>query len=294
MKLTRLWQQNQKPTISFEFFPARSAKAAADFDVALEELLALQPDFVSVTFGAGGSTREGSRQLVARLAQEKPCRVIGYLAAYGLSPAEIDEVLVSYRQLGVENILAVRGDAPAEPPPDWTPHPEAFTLARDLVAYIHPRYDFCLGVAGYPEGHKDAPSLEADLNFLKQKIEAGAGYVIANYCYDTGYFTGFQRRCRAAGLTVPVLPGIMPVYTVKMMENLCAICGASIPEAIRQELAGLPPGDKEALLEYGISLAVRQGRELLAAGAPGLHFYTMDRSRSVVEIIRRLRREGCL
>jgi methylenetetrahydrofolate reductase (NADPH) len=292
MKVTDIWSSSPKPTVSFELFPARTEKAAANLEKAIDALTSLEPDFVSVTFGAGGSTREGSRQLVEKLKREKGLEVMAYFACYGLGPEEIIAVLDDYRAIGVENLLAVRGDEPHEG--KFVPHPDSLAHASDLVAFIKPKYDFCLGVAGYPEGHIDAPNLEQDLEFLKMKIDLGAEYIITNYTYDNQHFFGFVERCRANGIKVPILPGVMPIYSVKMMERLASLCGAEITTEIREGIAGLPEDDKEALLEFGIAFAVSQCAELIEAGVPGIHIYTMDRSKSSVGIVQRLRDKGLL
>lgn len=292
MKITEILGSNRKPTVSFEVFPARTEKAAGSLDKAIDELAALQPDFVAVTFGAGGSTREGSRQLVDRLKREKGLEVIAYLAGYGLAPDDIAAVLDDYKKIGVENILVVRGDPPREE--GFKPHPDSLPHATDLLAFILPRYDFCAGVAGYPEGHIEAESKEKDLEYLKRKMDAGAEYIIANYFYDNRYFFDFTERARTAGINVPILPGVMPIYSVKMMEMLASLCGATITGEVRQGISGLPEGDTEALQAFGIDFAARQCAELLDAGAPGLHLYTMDRSASAAGIVNRLRSEGRL
>jgi methylenetetrahydrofolate reductase (NADPH) len=292
MKVADLWSSRERPTVSFELFPPRSPKAAADLGKTIEALSALKPDFVSVTFGAGGSTREGSRQLVETLRREKGLEIIAYFAGYGLGPDDVRAVLDDYQAVGVENVLAVRGDPPREE--GFRPHPDGFQHASDLVAFIRPRYRFCLGVAGYPEGHVEAPSREKDLECLKRKVDLGAEYVVCNYFYDNRYFLEFRDRCRAAGVGVPILPGVMPIYSVKMMEMLAGICGATITDEVRRGIAALPEGDKEALAAFGIDFAARQCRGLIAAGVPGLHFYTLNQSRSSVGIVDRLRKEGVL
>ncbi|HEY48006.1 MAG: methylenetetrahydrofolate reductase [Anaerolineae bacterium SM23_ 63] len=292
MKITEIWKTSGKPTVSFELFPARSDKAAERLDKTIDELTTLKPDFVSVTFGAGGSTREGSRQLIEKLKNEKGLEVIGYFAGYGLGPGDIHAVLDSYHVVGVENLLVVRGDPPQEG--DFTPHPESLPYASDLMAFIRPKYDFCLGVAGYPEGHIDAPSLAKDIEYLKLKVDRGAEYIITNYCYDNQFFFDFLERCTAAGINVPILPGVMPIYSVKMMETLADLCGATITDELRQGIGDLPEEDKEALLTFGIEFAIRQCRELIEAGVPGLHIYTMDRSKSAVGIVDRLHSDGLL
>jgi methylenetetrahydrofolate reductase (NADPH) len=292
MKIVDLWNSSDKPSISFELFPARSEKGAVGLEKTIDTLAALEPDFVSVTFGAGGSTREGSRQLIHKLKHEKGLDIIAYFACFGLGPDDIVAVLDSYQEIGVENVLAVRGDEPREE--GFEPHPDSLPHATDLVTFIRPRYDFCLGVAGYPEGHIDAASKAKDLEFLKMKVDLGAEYIITNYCYDNAYFFDFVERCRGAGIEVPILPGVMPIYSVKMMEMLAGLCGATITDEIHQGITSLPEDDKDALLAWGIEFATNQCVSLLENGVPGLHFYTMDRSASTVGIIERLRSEGLL
>jgi methylenetetrahydrofolate reductase (NADPH) len=290
MKVTDIWTCGAKPTVSFELFPPRSDKAAEKLEKTIDELVALKPDFVSVTFGAGGSTRKGSHQLIEKLKNEKGREVIAYFAGYGLGPEDITSVLDSYQQLGIENILVVRGDRLTDQE-DFKPHPQSLPHASDLIAFIRPRYDFCIGAAGYPEGHIEAESKETDIEYLKLKVDNGAEYIISNYFYDNRYFFDFVERCKAAGINVPILAGVMPVYSVKMMEMLAGLCGATITDQVRQAIAALPEGDKEALVDFGIEFAVRQCKDLLKAQVPGLHIYTMDRSRSAAAIVERLRRD---
>lgn len=292
MKVTEIWKTSQRPTISFELFPARSESALESLGKTIDDLADLKPDFVAVTFGAGGSTREGSRQLLTKLRNEKGLEVIGYFAGYGLGPEEIMAVLDSYRESGITNILVVRGDPPREE--GFKPHPDSFAHASDLLAFIRPKYTFCLGAAGYPEGHIEAESKEKDLEYLKQKVDRGAEYIIANYFYDNRYFFDFVERCRATGINVPIVPGVMPIYSVKMMETLAGICGATITEEVRRGIAKLADGDKKGLVEFGIEFAVSQCTELIKAGIPGVHIYTMDRSDSTVGIVNRLRAEGLI
>ena len=290
MKLTEIWSGMEKPTISFELFPARSDKAANKFETTIDELADLGPDFVSVTFGAGGSTREGSRLLVEKLMKEKGLLTLAYFAGYGLGPDEILSVLEDYQTLGVQNVLVVRGDPPHDQ--EFEPHPESFSYANELMAFIRPQFGFCLGVAGYPEGHIDAVSKEKDIEHLKLKVEQGAEYIITNYCYDNRFFFEYVERVRAAGIDLPVLPGVMPIYSVKMMEMLAGLCGATITQEIRDGINDLPQDDSQALLDFGIEFAIKQCSQLLEAGVPGLHIYTMDRSESAKGILAGLRKMG--
>jgi methylenetetrahydrofolate reductase (NADPH) len=293
MKLTELWKSSDKPTLSFELYPARNERAARRLDKAIDVLADLEPDFVSVTFGAGGSTREGSRQLLEKLKYGKGLLAVGYFAGYGLGPEAVIRVLDSYKAMGIENILVVRGDVPHDQE-DFSPHPDSFAHASDLVAYLRPKYDYCMGVAAYPEGHIEAESQAKDLEYLKLKIDNGAEYIITNYCYENQYFFEFIDRCRKAGIEVPILPGVMPIYSPQMTQNLARLCGATITEEIRNGLAALPEGDKEAVLNFGIEFAYQQCKSLLEAGVPGVHIYTMDRSKTTREVVTRLRAEELL
>jgi methylenetetrahydrofolate reductase (NADPH) len=292
MKVTEIWQK-KKPTISFELFPARNAEAAEKLERVIQQLAVTKPDFVSVTFGAGGSTREGSRQLVEKLKNSLKLEVMAYFAGYGLGPDDIQGVLDTYRDLGVDNILVVRGDPP-HGQPDFQPHPGSLAHASDLLEFIRPRYPFCLGAAGYPEGHIEAESKQKDLEYLKLKVDKGAEYIITNYFYDNGYYFDFVAACRGLGIQVPILPGIMPIFSIKMMDNLAKLCGASISGDLRQKLAALPAGDNQALLNFGIDFAFEQCQDLIKAGVPGLHFYTMDRSQSTIGVLTRLRQAGVI
>lgn len=293
MKVTEMWQ-TKKPTVSFEFFPARNAEGAEKLTRVIDQLDLMEPDFVSVTFGAGGSTREGSRQMIARLKNDLKLEVMAYFAGFGLGPEDIQGVLDTYLDLGVANVLVVRGDPP-HGQPDFKPHPASLPHASDLLEFIRPRYPFCLGAAGYPEGHIEAESRQKDLEYLQLKVDKGAEYIITNYFYDNRYYFDLVASCRQLGLNIPILPGIMPIFSIKMMENLAKLCGASISDDLRQKLASLrPPGDAQALLNFGIDFAFQQCKGLLEAGAPGLHFYTMDRSPSTAGVVSLLRREGLL
>jgi methylenetetrahydrofolate reductase (NADPH) len=290
MIITDLWKTKKTPGVAFEFFPAKTPKSQENLRRTIDRLAELAPDFVTVTFGAGGSTREGSRQLAEYLKRDKCLEVVAYFAGYGLGRREIDDVLEGYRQAGVENVLVVRGDPPKDP--GFRPQPDSLTYASELLEYIRPKHSFCLGAAGYPEGHVRAESPERDADFLKRKVDAGARYIITNYFYDNRYFFEYMERCRVRGVNVPILPGVMPIFSFKLAETLARTCGATIPEDIRRALADIP--DEKEQARYGVDLALRQCRGLLGAGVPGILFYTMDRWESVAEIVRRLRAESLL
>ncbi|WP_419661917.1 methylenetetrahydrofolate reductase [Desulfosarcina variabilis] len=292
MHVGKLYARDKKPIISFEYFPPRNEKAAQTFGKVVDNLATLAPDYMSVTFGAGGSTREGSYQTVKQLVEDKKIPTVAYLAGFGLAPDEITQVLDNYKALGVETIFVIRGDQPQDP--NFKPHPESFAHASDIIAFIKKDYDFCLGCAGYPEGHIQAESLEKDIDYLKLKQDNGAEYAVTQYCYDNDVFFKYVEKCQAAGITIPIIPGIMPVYTVKMTNMLSKVCGTTITDDMKRGLDQLDPEDKDAVLDFGVDFAVEQCRGLIKNGFSTLHFYTMDRSRSTTAIVNRLREEKLL
>ena len=292
MRVANLYEKSGlHPLLSFEFSRPKNEMAAANLDRTLDSLTRLSPDYVSVTFGAGGSSREGSYELLDTLKNKRGLNVVAYIAGIGLGPEEVLEALEKFKSIGVETVFVIRGDAPTWDE-NYKPHPDAMLYASDLLKFIKSRYDYCLGAAGYPETHMEAVSPEKDLDYLKLKVDEGAEYIVAQYFYDNQYFYDYLDRVQANGINVPVVPGVMPIYTVKMTENLARICGTTITEKVRNGLDSLPPEDKEAVLQYGIDLATDQCKDLLKHGVPGLHFYTMNRGKSIVSIMDKLKADG--
>jgi len=291
MRVTNLYER-KKPVISMEFFPPRNEKSAEKFGTTIANLAALKPDYMSITFGAGGSTRDGSYQTVKQVMIDKNLPTVAYIAGFGLRPNEITDVLDKYKDLGIETVFVIRGDKPKDD--DFTPHPDSFSYASDMIAFIKERYDFTLGCAGYPEGHVEAENLEKDLEYLKLKVDKGAEYIVAQYFYDNNYFSEYVKKCRDIGIHVPIIPGIMPVYTLKMTNMLSKICGTKIVDKLKRQLDAVDADDKDAVLNLGINFAVEQCKGLLKEDVAGLHFYTMDRSKSTAEIINRLKKENLL
>ncbi|HPQ39528.1 MAG TPA: methylenetetrahydrofolate reductase [bacterium] len=281
-----MFQSKKPPFVSFELFPARDDAAVRRQNKAIDGLLALRPDFMSVTFGAGGSTREGSYELVRKLLQvtADETEVVAYVAAYGLDPEVVRSVVRAYVDLGVETLFCIRGDEPQKNR-DFRPHPDAFAHASDLLAFVSTHFDVCTGAAGYPEGHKDAACLDDDLDAVKRKVDNGAEFIISQYCYDNRFFFEFLNRCRQRGITVPILAGIMPIYTLTMTENLAQTCGASITDELNAGLAGIDTSDNAAVAAFGVDFLVPKCRELVENGVDGLHFYTMNKSKSVAAIL---------
>nr|WP_320131347.1 methylenetetrahydrofolate reductase [uncultured Holophaga sp.] len=289
MNILELFRQ-KSPVLSFEFFPPKDAASADLLREVVGELAGLRPD--CITFGAGGPGGdrifEGAREMM----QSIPCPVVAYLSGYGLGPDEIRRVMDRCLAMGVENVFVIRGDRPKEA--GFRPHPESFEYASDLIAFVKRHYPFVLGCGGYPEGHVDAPDLEQDLQNLKRKVEAGADYIITQYFHDNAFFFSYVERCRALGIQVPILPGVMPVYTVKLTQSLSRICGARITPALQSRLDAVDPRDSQAVLDLGVDFATEQCRGLLRQGVAGLHLYTMNRRSSTIRIVQRLREEGLL
>lgn len=292
MKLSEILEK-KKHTFSFEYFPPKTEKGIVKQEKVIESLDELNPDFVSVTFGAGGSSKEGSYELAKKLQEKTDSEVLAYLTCYGLSQKEIHNVLSSYQDLGIENILAIRGDIPEDMDSSQIPG-DSFSYAYELVNLIKNNYDMCVGVAGYPEGHVEAPSKEKDIEYLKYKVDQGADYVIAQFFYDNDDFFDFLERCHKAGINVPILAGVMPVYSLRMLYMLTEDCGAAIPEKLKKGLSEIPEDDTEALVEFGIEYAAEQCEELLQEGVRGLHIYTMNKSESALGLVRNLRGKGLL
>ncbi len=290
MSVSNLYNSSKKPVISMEFFPPRDKKACEKFGKIIEDLSKLNQDYMSMTFGAGGSNRDGSYQAAKTMIIEKNQPTVAYIAGYGLGPEEITKVLDKYKDLGIKTIFVIRGDKPQEE--KYTPHPKSFSYASEMIEFIKKRYDFTLGCAGYPEGHIDAESLEKDIEYLKLKVDNGAEYIVAQYFYDNKYFFEYVDKCRTAGIDVPIIPGIMPVYTVKLTGILARVCGSTITDSLQKELDKLSGSDSDTVLNFGIDFASEQCRGLLKSGVQGLHFYTMNRTKSTTEIITRLRKEG--
>ncbi len=288
MSVAKIYKNSEKSVISMEFFPPRNEKAAENFGNIIDKLNELKPDYMSVTFGAGGSTKEGSYNTVKEIIVNRKISTVAYIAGFGLGPDEITGVLDEYKKIGVETIFVIRGDKPTNK--DFNPHTDSFSYASDIISFIKKNYDFTIGCAGYPEGHIEAQSFEKDLEFLKVKVNNGAEYIVTQYFYDNNFFFDYVEKCRSIGINVPIIPGIMPVYTVKMTNMLSKICGTKIPKHIKDMLEKLANADKDDVINYGIDLAVEQCSQLLEKGVNNLHFYTMNRSKSTTEIIKRLKR----
>ena len=277
-------------SFSFEFFPPKDEKSAQALLRAVERLRSLEPAYVSVTWGAGGSTRRKTLDVVQMAKSRFGLESMAHLTCVGAAKVEIDAVLADIEARGIENVLALRGDPP-QGDASFTPHPDGLAHADELVARIRSRWGFSIGVAGYPEGHIESPSLEADLDHLKRKIDAGADFIVTQLFFDNDAFFRFVERVRAAGIEAPVLPGIMPITNVGQIKRFTDLCGASIPKRLLDRIEPIA-GDREAVIAAGIDYSTQQCRELLEQGAKGVHFYTLNLSRSTKTILENLRAAG--
>jgi methylenetetrahydrofolate reductase (NADPH) len=275
-----------RPLFSFEFFPPKDDGAAAQLMETAANLRDLRPDFVTVTYGAGGSTRHRTLDLVARIKKELAIESAAHLTCVGHSKTEIRTVLDDLAGRGIENIIALRGDPPRGET-SFKPHPDGYHYANELAEEVA-RKGFCFGVAGYPEKHPEAPSLEEDLDHLKRKVNTGASFVTTQLFFHNGHYFDFVAKARAKGIKIPIVPGIMPITNFTQIQRFTALCGASLPKALEMELAAVQ-ADTEAVTRIGIRQAAQQCEELLRKGAPGIHFYTLNKSRATREILEHLR-----
>jgi len=281
-----------RPVISFEFFPPKNDTASDQLARVVNRLRELGPAFVSVTYGAGGSTRDKTVGLVCSIKKDLGIETMAHLTCVGSTRVEIGAVLDRLRDGGVENVLALRGDPPQGA--DRFVAPEGgFAFASELTAFVRENYRFSIGGACYPESHVESRSPEEDLQHLQLKVRAGSDFLITQLFFDPQVYFDFVARARAAGIVQPIVPGIMPVTNVEQLERFTSMCGASIPEALQQRL--LDVRDRpDAVRRVGVEWATQQCSTLLEGGAPGIHFYTLNRSPSTRAIFENLRTRGLL
>jgi methylenetetrahydrofolate reductase (NADPH) len=277
VKIGRLFGNGRK-VFSFEFFPPKTEAGGLALERTIRELADLEPAFVSVTYGAGGSTRGKTIDLVQWIQREAHITAMAHLTCVGATQDEIGGVLERLTSAGIENIMALRGDPPAGQE-TFTRHEGGFGYANDLIAYIRARHgmDVCVGGACYPEGHVECRDLDRDIMNLKRKVDAGLDFIVTQLFFDNRVYFDFVARARAAGITVPIVPGIMPIRNLASVERMTKLGGASIPPTLFAEL-DRSRADDAAVAALGVAHATAQCVELLHGGAPGIHFYTLNQS----------------
>ncbi len=283
MKLSDILASADKPLISCEFFPPKTDKGEENLWNCLNELRSIEPAYISVTYGAGGTTQERTKGIVTRIKDETGLSPVAHLTCVGASKAELAELLADYQAAGIENILALRGDAP-----EGMDHFEAvaggFSHATDLIAFLRTQGDFSIACATYPEGHPESRGGVADdIRYLKIKQDNGADAAVTQYFFENDTFLRFRDATEKAGVTIPIIPGIMPIGNFDQIVRFSSMCGASIPAWLHEQMAPVQD-DPDAVKALGIELAAKQCRELLQAGVPGIHFYTLNKSEATIAI----------
>jgi methylenetetrahydrofolate reductase (NADPH) len=286
MKISSLFGEST-PLFSFEFFPPKTPAGEQALLRAVENLRHLEPSFVSVTYGAGGSTREKTLEIVTRIKREYGIEAMAHLTCVGHSRDELGAILDHLAEGGVENVLALRGDPPKGQDRFVAPV-DGFAFASELVAFIRQHDgDLCLGGAGYPEGHTECRDLDRDIQHLRLKVDAGIDFIVTQLFYDNEDYFAFVDRARGAGIALPIVPGIMPITDRHQIERIAQLCGAKIPKQLRDSLDAARSPEQEQ--KVGLEWANRQCRALLERGAPGIHFYTLNKSPATAAILSDLR-----
>ena len=283
MRIDQLLESSKEPQFSFEFFPPKSEEGDRNLLAAVEQLVPLEPSFISVTYGAGGSTREKTIEIVSRIRNDFGIEAMPHFTCVDSTVDELRATLDQMVELGIENVLALRGDPP-QGASEWTQTEGGLEFSQQLVELISAEYPFAIGATAFPETHIHAASAEADLGFLKEKVDAGADFLVTQLFFDNEAYFDFVLRVREIGITVPIIPGIMPISNVAQLERMTTLCGATIPLELLVALESRRE-DGRAVEAFGIAYATLQCAELLAGGAPGIHFYTLNRSPATQAIL---------
>ena len=284
MRIANLYSSGGAPVLSLEFFTPKNEAGRLALFRAIERLKAIEPGFISITCGAAGTTRERTADLAIEVQRELGLTAMAHLVCTGTTRAELDETLHHMKDHGIENVLALRGDPPRGAT-GWTPVAGGFRHANELAAFVREHFSMSIGGACYPEKHHEAPSLEADIENLKKKVDAGAEFLITQLFFDNDAYWRFVEKVRAEGIVVPIVPGIMPVLNFANLQRIASLSpGTAIPSGLLRAFE-TADGDDEASLETGVGFAAEQCRALLANGAPGIHFYTLNRSKATIQTV---------
>jgi len=275
--------QHRRPCISFEFFPPKTDAGVENLLKTIKSLRILNPGFVSVTYGAGGSSRERTLEVARRIKRELDIEPMAHVTCTGHSRAELVEIFNDLQAEGIENIMALRGDPP-KGQANFERHPEGFAYAADLIAMLRERFPFAIGASAYPEKHPEAASLDSDIANARRKVDAGATFLVTQFFFENDDYFTYVDRARAAGIDVPIIPGIMPVTNYEAVARMLAMNGGKLPQSLLAELEARRD-EPEAVAELGVAYTSLQCRELLQRGAPGLHFYTLNKSPATRAIV---------
>jgi methylenetetrahydrofolate reductase (NADPH) len=279
----------RRPCFSFEFFPPKTDEGQRNLEQALSELKKDKPDYVSVTYGAGGSTRERTVEVTKWIKEDLGLGAMAHLSCVGEPVERLRQILDEIGTAGIDNVLALRGDPPRGQT-EWKPHPRGLKYSVDLIDLIRERYDYCIGAACFPEVHPEAPDLEHDLRYLKRKVDCGASFLITQLFFDNELYFDFVDEVRARGIDLPIIPGIMPITNFEQIKLITGMCGASIPAPLQEQLETRHDADNpEAVQDLGVAYATLQCADLLARGAPGVHFYTLNKSPATRAILAALK-----
>ena len=281
---------SHRRTISFEFFPPREADGVPGVIDVVNRLRSHAPDFVSVTYGAGGGTRAFTEEITMRLRRETDLVVMAHLTCVAQRRSDVHQVLQRLDAAGIENVIALRGDRPQDSDAS-APGEDEFAHATDLIQHIRSNFDFGIAGACYPEGHTESTNLETDVSYARMKQDLGAEFLITQLFYDNAYFYDFVDRAHAAGITVPIIPGVLPILSTPQIRRFTSLCGATIPAELDARLEQYAD-DNRAVREIGVEYATQQAEDLWANGVPGIHFYVLNRTYSVSHILRNLNIAG--
>jgi methylenetetrahydrofolate reductase (NADPH) len=287
MRIDRILETN-RPVFSFEFFPPRTDDGQRNLEDALAELKKDDPDYVSVTYGAAGSTRDRTVEVTKWIKEDLGLESMAHLSCVGEPTGRLREILDQIGAAGIDNVLALRGDPPRGEA-EWKPHPDGLSESVELIELIRADYDFCVGATCFPEVHPEAEDLDHDLRYLKRKVDAGASFLITQLFFDNDDYFRFVDSAREYGIDRPIIAGIMPITNFDQIKRFTTLCGATIPSALLEQLEARNAEGEEAVRELGVAYATLQCSDLLARGAPGIHFYTLNKSPATRAILSALK-----